>query len=234
MSSKGRIKMKIIIGAMKEELMPLVQSLNAQKVNDSMIEEYFVEKDQLVIAVTGIGPVNAAMGLSYLLTKYHDQPVEHILNIGTCGALNQTFNVGEVFFIDKALYLTANATGFGYAFGQIPSMPPFYQSAETLVKTFQSKLSEWSPKNCNLATSDLFIDSQETADFYLKNITIKIDLVEMESAAFFQTAYNFEIPIVGIKVISDVMGQAKSNESQFELNLAKSAELISQMVPKLL
>jgi len=86
--------------------------------------------------------VNAAIGLSYLLTKYQDQKVEAILNIGTCGALNQTYRVGEVFFIDKAVYLTANATGFGYAFGQIPKMPEFYESNKTLVESFQSKLGE--------------------------------------------------------------------------------------------
>jgi len=85
-----------------------------------------------------------------------------------------------------------------------------------------------------LATSDIFVDSSQVADFYLQNIKIKIDLVEMESAAFFQTAYNFDVPIVGLKIISDVIGQSDSNESQFEQNLAKSAKLISQMIPKLL
>jgi len=234
MSCKERIKMKIIIGAMGAELMPLVEKLNGQKVASSRIEEYYIEKANLIIAITGIGPVNAAMGLTYLLTKYHDQKIEYILNIGTCGALNQNFKIGEIFFIDKALYLTANATGFGYAFGQIPRMPAFYQSDRTLVKTFQSQLNKQTIKSCNLATSDIFIDSLEVAEFYLKNIKIKIDLVEMESTAFFQTAYNFGIPIVGMKIISDIVDNNQSNESQFEQNLAKSAALISQMIPKLL
>jgi len=225
--------MKIIIGAMKEELEAIITDLKAEKV-PSLINEYQTSDKQIVIAWTGIGLVNASTGLSYLLTKYQDQNIEIVINIGTAGTLNSAAKIGDIVLVDKAVYTTANATGFGYDYGQIPAMPKYYQANENALKVLKEKLVDEQPKVVNVSSSDLFISSVAMARQYLTNFTLPIDILEMECASYFQTAFIFNVPIVGIKVISDLIGSADTSEVQFDQFIIQAAQKISSIIKKII
>ncbi|KAF5295671.1 hypothetical protein FQA39_LY12844 [Lamprigera yunnana] len=105
---------------------------------------------------------------------------------------------GNIFAIDKATYSFANATVFGYDYGQVPQMPSYYSSNADLIKKFNLPVK-------NLATSDIFISSEVIVNQFINEINFPIELVEMEGTSYMQVAYRFGIPIISIKIVSDIL-----------------------------
>ncbi|SLE01063.1 bifunctional Mta/Sah nucleosidase Mtn [Mycobacteroides abscessus subsp. massiliense] len=66
-----------------------------------------------------------------LLEKFNP---EVVINTGSAGALDQTLSIGDILVSNHVLYHDANATAFGYEFGQIPQMPKTYTTDPTLLK----------------------------------------------------------------------------------------------------
>ncbi|ATZ18714.1 5'-methylthioadenosine/S-adenosylhomocysteine nucleosidase [Williamsoniiplasma somnilux] len=227
--------MKIIIGAMEEELEPLKKALNLKPVINSLIQEYISNDKEVLVAWTGIGQVNAATGLTYLLTKY-GQAVEYVLNVGTAGAINKDFKRGDLLFIEKASYSSADVTGFGYVYGQIPRMPKYFLGTEDLIATIGYKLEQVNQTFflANTATSDRFFSNYEQVQKYASKLPFTAHIVEMECAAYYQVAYLFDISIVAIKIVSDVIGLENSNEEQFDEFLPKVAQKLNELVQLIL
>ena len=58
-------------------------------------------------------------------------------------------------------------------------------------------------------------------------------LVDMEGAALYQTAHRFDIPIVSIKIISDILGMDKHYESYQAFEAEKGADALYEVYLKL-
>jgi adenosylhomocysteine nucleosidase len=220
--------MKLVIGAMSAELQVVIETFQAKKVTTSMIEEYVALDHDLVIGVTGIGLVNASLGLSYLLTKYPE--VELVINIGTSGTNNLANQQGDLLLIEQATYLTADVTGFGYQYGQIPQMPAFYQADQTTLLAVGEKLKVFKPSKANVASSDIFINDDQLITNQLEQLPIAVQVFDMEATAYFQTAFVFHKRMISIKIVSDVLGQSEDNEKQFDEFLVEAAEKISKVI----
>jgi adenosylhomocysteine nucleosidase len=149
--------------------------------------------DQHLILKTGVGKVNAAYALSKTLALHK---VDYVINLGFAGA-TYPFEVGDVVVIDEASYHDFDLTMFGYEMGQVPGMPPKFDSDLTLLKLMKHKISHL--KEAKLYTGDTFVTKNSNEHF----------LVDMEGAALYHVAYQYGIPIISIKVVSDVLG---SNE----------------------
>ncbi|PPE04515.1 5'-methylthioadenosine/S-adenosylhomocysteine nucleosidase [Entomoplasma ellychniae] len=194
--------MKLIIGAMFEELQTSIDYFKAKKIKNSICNIYKNEK--ILFCVTGIGLINAAVGLSYVLNNYE---ISQVINIGTSGACDSSLKQKDIVWINKIFNSAADATVFGYDYGQIPKMPKFYETASTDVKEKYI--------NKNLASSDIFINDIEQASKHIKKIPSIISVLDMECFGYAQTAYIYKKPFISIKVISDVIGTEDSNAVQF-------------------
>lgn len=152
-----------------------------------------------LLAITKVGKVNAAFVISYLIAKYK---IDRLINLGFAGA-NGNFNVGDTYIVDKATYHDFDATIFGYKMGQVPKLPEYYQSDQSLVRKLIY------PK-ANLFTGDRFM-TEESEDNYL---------IDMEATALFQVAHLNNLPLISIKVVSDIIGSEKHLElyEYFEKN----------------
>jgi len=175
------------------------------------------ETPQLKIQLTGVGKVNAAMVLSEIIATH---PVEAIYNLGFAGA-TQPYEVGDLVLIEDALYHDFDLTLFGYEKGQVPGYPPFFESDRKLVDQITKVIPDI--KTCRLFTGDYFMTHEQENPCIL----------DMEGAALYQVAYLKKIPIVSIKVISDVMGMNDHYQSykKFESNVG--AEILNQVFDKL-
>ncbi|VEU80262.1 5'-methylthioadenosine/S-adenosylhomocysteine nucleosidase [Haploplasma axanthum] len=141
-----------------------------------------------LLAITMIGKVNASFVLSTVLATYK---VTEVVNLGFSGA-NGDFNIGDIYIIEEARYHDVDVTMFGYEHGQVPKMPASYFSDQNLVSRFDY------PKT-KIYTGDCFMTTMKEGNY----------LVDMEVTALFQVAYRTMIPIISIKVISDVIGREK-------------------------
>jgi adenosylhomocysteine nucleosidase len=175
--------------------------------------KYIMHQDLSGVAllITGIGKVNAASKLSgYLAT--HD--VEAIVNLGFAGA-SAPYHIRDLVIVKEATYHDFDLTFFGYEKGQVPGMPARYPSDAHLLDTYQKLLTN--AKEGRLYTGDYFMTEQKADAF----------LVDMEGAALYQVAYQYQVPIISIKVISDLLGMEQHHDhyKKFESNEGAQALL---------
>ncbi|PPE05537.1 5'-methylthioadenosine/S-adenosylhomocysteine nucleosidase [Williamsoniiplasma lucivorax] len=222
--------MKIIVGAMFEELEQVIKTKQLTRVENSRFEEFKSLDHQLVVCITGIGTINAASGLTYLLTKY--QNVEQVINLGTSGAIEHNLQQGEVVIVDKASYPTTNVTSFGYVHGQVPRMPQYFASDQTLVaqQIHQFKQTHQDFKIVNAATMDVFVDNQQIVDEVISKLPFPSQIVEMEVASYMQVAYLFKVSFIGIKIISDHVISPTESSLEFNEFLKQAAKKLSEII----
>ena len=123
-----------IIGAMEEEVTILKRKLNdMNEINIAHVKFYVgtLNHKEVVLTQSGIGKVNASISTTLLIEKFNP---EVVINTGSAGALDKTLSIGDILVSNHVLYHDANATAFGYEYGQIPQMPKTYTTAPTLLK----------------------------------------------------------------------------------------------------
>lgn len=221
-----------IIGAMEEEVTILTNKL--QNVNETTIAHVkfykgMLNNKEVVITQSGIGKVKAAISTALLI---HEFKPSVIINTGSAGALDETLQVGDVLISDRVIYHDADATAFGYDYGQVPQMPKYYQSDEGLRQLILKIIEQQNltGKVGLIVSGDSFIGSQELRQ-QIKTQFPEAMAVEMEATAIAQTCYQFDVPYIVARAVSDLAnGQA---EISFENFLEKAAVSSSEMVEKL-
>ncbi|AVN58993.1 5'-methylthioadenosine/S-adenosylhomocysteine nucleosidase [Mesoplasma florum] len=216
--------MKLIIGAMHEELQDSIAFYKLNKVENEKFTIY--KNEEIMFCITGIGLVNAAAQLSYILSKYD---IDSIINIGTSGGCDKELKQGDILIIDKIYNSVADATAFGYAYGQVPRMPKYYETSnKDIIKTISKA------KIKNIASSDIFIHSTEQVENFINKIEDKISVLDMECFAYAQTAYLFEKEFSVIKIVSDVIGEKNTNNVQFNDFIKIAGKEILEILKKIL
>lgn len=229
--------MKIgIIGAMEEEIL-LLKSKMSNKKEWTEAKADFIEGQigevEVVLVRCGIGKVNAALTTTLLLAK-HD--IDLIVNTGSAGGIGAGLHVGDVVIASEMAYHDVDATVFGYSIGQVPQMPARYiANQSTIEKTITAaKITGLTPVKGLIVTSDSFIASQAQTDVILSNFPDAL-ASEMEGAAIAQVCYQFDVPFVIIRAMSDVADEeAGVSFDEFIIEAGKkSAEMVLELVASL-
>lgn len=229
--------MKIgIIGAMEEEILLLKSKMSNKKewieAKADFIEGQIGEVE-VVLVRCGIGKVNAALTTTLLLAK-HD--IDLIVNTGSAGGIGAGLHVGDVVIASEMAYHDVDATVFGYSIGQVPQMPARYIANQgTIEKTITAaKKTGLTPVKGLIVTSDSFIASQAQTDVILSNFPDAL-ASEMEGAAIAQVCYQFDVPFVIIRAMSDVADEeAGVSFDEFIIEAGKkSAEMVLELVASL-
>lgn len=152
-----------IIGAMEEEVTILKRKLNdMNEINIAHVKFYVgkLNHKEVVLTQSGIGKVNASISTTLLIEKFNP---EVVINTGSAGALDQTLSIGDILVSNHVLYHDANATAFGYEYGQIPQMPKTYTTDPTLLKKTMHVLEQQqlNGKVGMIVSGDSFIGSSE-------------------------------------------------------------------------
>lgn len=216
--------MKIaIIGAMEEEVTLLREKITNKK-EQTIVGFQFIEGElfgkEVVLLRSGIGKVNAAMSTTILLQTFKP---DYLINTGSAGGLNPELEVGDVVISNEVRHHDVDATIFGYEYGQVPQMPASFKASEKLME-----IAEQSAKEIGnhavvtglITTGDSFINQPEKAAF-IKSKFENLQAVEMEAAAIAQVAYQYNIPFVIIRSLSDIAG--KESHLSFDQYLEKAA-----------
>jgi adenosylhomocysteine nucleosidase len=184
--------------------------------------------EQHLIALSGIGLINAAGCLTYVAQKY--APTS-FLNVGLAGAVKQNVKILDLLVVEKVYHAGVDATVFGYAFGQTPKEATNFVSDSTLI----TKLAQIGPfQKATLASSDSFIAKMDQYETQIAPLAAEIQLMDMEAFGYFQTAAKLDIPIVAIKVVSDILTKSEDNNMQFLEILARGSQMITEVMVKYL
>ncbi|MGL5042860.1 MAG: 5'-methylthioadenosine/adenosylhomocysteine nucleosidase [Culicoidibacterales bacterium] len=197
-----------IIAAMDEEILHLKKSIDKYEMYEFQGFEYHIgeiSNHKIVLVKSGIGKVNAALSTALLLEHFK---VTEVINTGSSGAIDLSFSVGDIVIANKCIYHDVDATAFGYAYGQVPNMPKHYTCDQSLVATFTKIMTSFELNYIvgTIATGDSFISDRNIILSLCDKIP-NIAAVEMEAAAVMQVCYQYDIPTIVVRSISDIVGK---------------------------
>ncbi|MBL4560697.1 MAG: 5'-methylthioadenosine/S-adenosylhomocysteine nucleosidase [Labilibaculum sp.] len=230
--------MKIgIIGAMEVEVVKLREQLsnrNEQKKGSFVFYTGNFNDVEIVLLQSGIGKVNAAIGTALLIDNF--QP-DYVINTGVAGGFPGDLKVGDIVISEEVIHHDMDCTVFGYKMGQVPGMPASFAANEKLISLADKsvhQLTDLQTKKATILTGDQFMNNAEATN-KIKELFPAAEAVEMEGAAIAQTCFQFNIPFVVIRSISDIAGQENAMEYEefVEIAAVNSAKMVTEMVREL-
>ncbi len=228
--------MKIaIMGAMPEEIEPLLEYFGEYKIIDYAKNRYYTldyKGHEIVVAYSKIGKVNATITAVTMIEKFG---CEKLLFSGVAGAIHDDLNVGDLIIATKLSQHDLDITAFGHPYGFVPEGAVYEDADRDLIDIAKSVASD---KNIpiietTIATGDQFICNQEKKE-WIKN-TFDAGALEMEGAAVALACNALEVPFFILRSISDAadMDASFSFDEFLESSAKISAQFIISMVDKI-
>jgi len=226
-----------IIGAMEEEV-ALLREKNSNREQQTIAGcEYTtgnMDGAEVILLRSGIGKVNAAMSTTILLDRFKP---DYVINTGSAGGFHPNLNVGDIIISSEVRHHDVDVTAFGYEYGQVPQLPAAFEANSELVEIAEAAATEIGSVQVVkglIATGDSFMNDPKRVEA-IRDKFLNLQAVEMEAAAIAQVSYQFGIPFVIIRSLSDIAG--KESDVSFEQYLEKaalhSASLVMKIVEKL-
>lgn len=226
--------MKIaIIGAMEEEVVLLREKISNKSQETIAGCEYttgVMEGAEVVLLRSGIGKVNAALSTAVLLERFKP---DYVINTGSAGGLNPDLNVGDVVISTEVRHHDVDVTVFGYEYGQVPQLPAAFEADSKLLQIAENcakEITDIQVVRGLIATGDSFMNDPVRVN-YISEKFKDLQAVEMEAAAIAQVSYQFGVPFVVIRSLSDIAG--KESNVSFEQYLEKAALHSTELVVKI-
>lgn len=227
-----------IIGAMDEEVSQIVEVMEVTETYEQASMTFkkgtLLGKD-VVIVRSGIGKVNAAVCTQILVDHFN---VDCVINTGIAGSLKAEIDIADVVLSSDVLHHDMDASGFGYALGQIPRMDVLSFKAD-------EKLIEYGKEACRVAAGDIgvHVGRVVSGDQFISDKAVKERIVknfegyctEMEGAAIAQAAYLNNVPFLIIRAISDKADDSATMDYPvFEAKaIRNSVEIIKELVKRI-
>lgn len=228
--------MKIgLIGAMGEEVRILKKKMSGiQETEEAGCRFYSGRLGgfDAVLLQSGIGKVNAALGTTLLID--HFQP-DVIINTGSAGGTDPDLDIGDVVISSAVIHHDVDATAFGYSPGQVPRMPASFLPGRKLVEFAEKAAAKASDGHRTvrgtIATGDSFMSDPKRIE-KLKSVFPEMKAVEMEGAAIAQICYQFGVPFLIVRSLSDIAG--KESNLSFDQFLETAAKHSAHFILSLL
>ena len=188
----------LILGALEKEISVLVDLVKAKKK-----DAFFYQKmgmNEVYIAVTGVGIINALTSTYSLIERIHP---DIVINIGTAGAHTLDINDGDIVVCDEAIYHG------GYIMESSSTSTWEVIDATNLVMKgdeYLSKLLERLSIN-----SVIYHGSTLSGDFFTKDVDTINSLrnkyhhlcEDMETIAIYKACNEKKIPCIAYRIISN-------------------------------
>lgn len=175
-------------------------------------------KNKVIISISGVGCVRAARCCATLIQKYH---INHIINFGTCGAVNPKLESGCIVIPNQLVFIGK--------YNQIAARAKISNKATEVFRIY-SQLGGLDSCNGTLATCSSFVHSDEKQ----KIEVMGIDVVDMEAFALNFTCSNKAVLLSIYKVIVDsVQSKIDFIDDYLQLEssiLERSADKIRELI----
>jgi adenosylhomocysteine/aminodeoxyfutalosine nucleosidase len=228
--------MKIaIMGAMPEEIAPILEYLDAVEEVNYAKNKYYKAKYKnidVVVAYSKIGKVFSTLTATTMLEMF---ACDVLLFTGVAGAVNDELKIGDLIVATKLPQHDLDITIFGHPHGYVPEGSVFVETDKDLraLAKVVAKEMDIDIKEGIIATGDQFIASQERKGFIAD--TFHADALEMEGASVAVVCDALGVPFFILRSISDSADMdAGFNFEEFVESSAKiSATFLMKMVDRL-
>ena len=229
-----------IVAAMDEELDALRAVFPRQSARVHFNTRLFHSRlgnQDVVIAQSGVGKVNAACTLALLLSDFDPGCV---INTGCAGGLQPHQRPLDLVVPEEIAYTDVDITPLGFAYGQMMGCTPRFKASPVLLALFRTLVAEQeTPSTCHhglLGSSDAFIYKAEQIAEIRARFNDEVQCVEMEGGAIAQACTRFGVPFLILRALSDFPG-AGDNAVTFQEHLTRaarnSADLCLRLVQRL-
>lgn len=225
-----------LIGAMPPEISLLqesLQNLRSEHLADFDIYCGEYAGKNVVLALSGIGKVNAALSTALVLQHRPD----FVINTGSAGGLGSGLKVGDVVIGTQTAHHDVDVTAFGYAIGHVPRMPARFESDPALCAAAEKAAAAFEHAAVHrglIVSGDQFVHSSESVAEVRRHFP-DAQAVEMEAAAIAQSCHRFGVPFVVIRAISDLADEQADTSFETFLKTASvhSAKMVLQLIEAL-
>lgn len=193
-----------IIGAMKVEVEGLKAIMdNAVAESISGIEFCCgkINNADVVVAVAGVGKVNAAVTAQTMILKYN---VESVINIGVAGGLDESLKIGDIVIANKVAEHDMDTTALGDEPGFITGLDTVYMDCDsTLVETLSACTKSLGIHTVigTIVSGDQFISTSEQREKLIN--VFGGAAAEMEGASIGHVCTMNKVPFCVLRAISD-------------------------------
>ncbi|QKF82687.1 5'-methylthioadenosine/adenosylhomocysteine nucleosidase [Halarcobacter ebronensis] len=229
------MKKLAIMGAMVEEIEPLLEYFENVKLTEYANNKYYEVNYKgldIVIAYSKIGKVFASLTASTMIEKFG---CDTLLFSGVAGAINPKLKIGDMIVANKLCQHDLDITAFGHPHGYVPEGSVFVESSKELREVAKAVAKEMGIEviEGTIATGDQFVHSSEKKDFIEK--TFQADALEMEGASVAVVCNALNVPFFILRAISDSADMdAGFDFDEFLKSSAKiSADYLIKIVDKL-
>ncbi|MBN2768741.1 MAG: 5'-methylthioadenosine/adenosylhomocysteine nucleosidase [Campylobacterales bacterium] len=228
--------MKIaILGAMKEEIEPLLSYMEEAKAVSYANNVYYecaYKGKEIVIAYSKIGKVFSALTATLLIEKFG---CKVLLFSGVAGAIHEDLKVGNLIIADGLCQHDLDITAFGHPYGFVPEGDVCIASDVKLrdIAKEVAKSKGIVLKEGVIATGDQFVACSDRKN-WVKD-TFNAHALEMEGASVAVVCNALNVPFFILRAISDSADDdAGFDFDTFLESSAKiSADFIIHMVEKI-
>lgn len=213
-----------LIAAMKSEIDAVTAKMSEVKttqVGKVEFREGQLQDEQIVIALSGVGKVNAAMASTLMCYLY---PIDALLSIGVAGGLQDEQEVSDLVISDYAVQVDFDTSavdgpsGIGMKFEADPNL------VDRAKQVAQKTNLPW--RVGTVATQDLFLAAKEDYEYLMSRFP-QAACNEMEGASVAQVASSFGIPFLILRTLSDVVTH-EGNPMEFSTFEKQAAKQVAQ------
>ena len=225
-----------ILGAMPEEIEPLLSALRERGVSVEAVEhannKFYAAKlngHDLVIAYSKIGKVNSALTATIMIERFGARA---LIFTGVAGALKRGIKIGEILYATSLVQHDLDITAFGHPYGFVPGSKISVQTDAKLNSIAQSVAEQLgiTLKSGVIASGDQFVSDEERKSWIER--TFDASAVEMEGASVAQVCDALGVPFCVLRAISDEAGHKA--EFDFDEFMVKSAQTSANFVLKMI
>jgi adenosylhomocysteine nucleosidase len=181
------------------------------------------------LVYSGVGKTNASAATQLLIDHFK---VNLIFNIGSCGAIINGINIGDLIMPKSLSYYDVDVEAFGYKLNQIPHEPELFYMDDRIVNKIEPilQMHKKTLHKVNIATGETFITNKNIGKYSMQNIAA----VEMEATAICQICLKNKISFFTVKIVSDNILIEDKNEKQWNDNINSIGSLIIKIIEDVL
>ncbi len=192
-----------ILGAMVEEIEPLLEIFGDYEVVEYADNRYYLTKykgEDIVVAYSKIGKVFASLSASMMIEKFG---AKKLLFSGVAGAINSELKIGDLIVATKLAQHDLDITAFGHPYGYVPEGKVFVEADKELIDIAKDVAKEEGIKLKEgiIATGDQFICDPKRKEWIRE--TFSADALEMEGASVAVVCDALNTPFFILRAISD-------------------------------
>ncbi|MFA5466697.1 MAG: 5'-methylthioadenosine/adenosylhomocysteine nucleosidase [Candidatus Izemoplasmatales bacterium] len=214
-----------IIGAMDLELEWLFQRFSLKEEVTFADKKLFlgkIEDQEVVIAKSGIGKVNATIATAYILSHYQ---VDYLINIGVAGGIAGV-EIGDLLLSEGICYFDVSLTGIdAIPYGKMGDDPLIVRPDPSLRERAMKLLEKhrFAYQSGMIASGDSFVTNISQVERIIE-VVPNIKACEMEGMAIGMCCHKFNVPFLSIRGISDLI-QKDNQKEMYSKSLKDVAKL---------